>query len=909
MAPIALKKPLLVLGALAWSLLAIGIAPASAHMTAFDPGVPPEDMQSGSVTLPDGQSAPVISQSQCEAQKQGGETCEGAAYFIRTDAPLAQGTRLDYSVVVGSQTQSGTATLGSSGILTGAIVLRSGLETIMSTARKREESVREIPVAVTYVTAVQMDNYNLRDLNSVAEMTPALTIFRSSAGNAASINIRGIGPMTTSIGVEQSVAVILDGVYYGQGRVINEGLFDASQIEILKGPQAVFFGKNATAGAINIRTNDPGSEYEFLGRVGYEIDNEELMFEAIASGPINDKVGIRLAARYANQFGGYSKNDAGPAIYTVTDADALLNRGELIQRDLLVPAPQKSSWPQGKDLITRLTVLFEPTDSLTIRLKGQYNEYSSASTSGVNELVTCNGGLGAEPGFSQFQPDVPCTADWRVIENPFPTELAESNPLANKANGDLFDDYVSYGITADAEYVTDVMTISSIINYQHLRNAWGGDFDTSGVPGVYAAERGTYKAFSAEIRGLTTFDSSFNIMIGAYHQSTTRIFDQDVIFAGAYNPAALDPTDMFTAYEKTSATDGATYSIYAQLIWNITQDIELTAGGRYHHEKKTSFFAQTYVNPLFVALFSEGRLDERQVWNDISPEVTLTWNINDNLTAYVAYKEAWKAGGFSISGILGVISGTSRDFLFDPESVEGFEGGIKASLFDNTLQLEMELYHYKFSDLQIDFFNSAVFALITENAGGAKTTGGEIQFRWAPEQVQGLRINGSLAYNNGRYSEFIAPCWAGQAPSEGCVIFNPGEVPKQNLAGFKRNLAPKWIFNLGFDYDRSIGNGMSIGFSFNTQFRSRYSTSAFGHPDGFQKASAILNAAIRLAGGDDMWEFAIIGKNLTNKYLQLNTIDSPSSGTAPGFEGGVRGDQRTTPNRPRSVAFQITVRY
>lgn len=790
----------------------------------------------------------------------------------------------------------------------------AALDEIMVKARKREESARNIPVAVTIVSAQQMDHYNLKNLNAVAEMNPSLMIFRSSAGNGASINIRGIGPMTTSIGVEQSVAVILDGVYYGQGRVINEGLFDASQIEILKGPQAVFFGKNATAGALNIRTNDPGDEYEFMGRVGYEIDNEEVYVEAIASGPINDKVGIRLAARWANQFGGYVKNDAGPAVYNVLDA-ATLTPGALT-----VPAPRKKAWPQGKDIITRLTALFTPSDDLTIRLKAGYSEYSSASTSGVNELVTCNGGglNNAAPGFSQFQPNVPCTKDWRIIENPFPTALADSNPLANKADGDLFDDYVSYSITTDAEYVTDTMVLTSVINFQHLRNAWGGDFDTSGVPGVYAAERNTYKAFSAEIRAQTTYDGAFNFVIGAFHQSTTAIFDQDVIFAGAQNTALLDPanhsefvdeTDEFTAYEKTSATDGATYSIYAQLIWDIQDNLELTGGARYHHEQKTSFFAQPYVNPFFLGLFSEGRLDERQTWNDLSPEVTLTWTINDNVTAYAAYKEAWKAGGFSISGILGVISGTSRDFLFEPESVEGFEGGVKASLFDNTFQVEFEAYHYKFSDLQIDFFNSAVFALITENAGSAKTTGAEAQFRWAPENIEGLRINGSIAYNNGRYSDFVAPCWAGQAPSEGCNIFNPGEVPKQQLAGFKRNLAPAWVFNLGFDYERAVGNGMLFGLSFNSQFRDRYSASAFGHPDNFQKSSVILNGAIRLTGADEVWEFAIIGKNLTNKYLQLNTIDSPSSGSAPGFEGGTRGDQRTTPNRPRSVAFQVTVRY
>ncbi len=174
---------------------------------------------------------------------------------------------------------------------------------------------------------------------------------------------------------------------------------------------------------------------------------------------------------------------------------------------------------------------------------------------------------------------------------------------------------------------------------------------------------------------------------------------------------------MYTAYEKVSATDGNTYSVFAQFMWDIAEDWEFTGGARYHHETKTSFFAQPYVDPNFAVLFAEGRLDERQKWNDVSPEATLSWTINDNVTAYAAYKQAFKAGGFSISGILGQISGTSKDFLFDNEKVKGFEAGVKASLLENTLQLEFEVYDYKFTDLQIDFFNSDLFALITENAG------------------------------------------------------------------------------------------------------------------------------------------------------------------------------------------------
>jgi len=799
------------------------------------------------------------------------------------------------------------------------VAFAAQLEEIVVTARKREESVRNIPVAVTAVSGEQMERYNLKKLEDVAELTPQVTIYRSSAGNGASVNIRGIGPETTSIGVEQSVAAIVDGAYYGQGRIINEGMFDASQIEILKGPQALFFGKNATAGALNIRTNDPGQEREFITTAGYEFDAEQFYVEGIASTPINDQLGIRLAARYAKMNSGWITNEAASASY-----------GLIAGPVLDVPAPGKGNWPEGKDVLARLTLLWEPNEDLTMRLKAHYNEYQSASTSGANELVGCNGGglNNAEPGFSQFQPDVACTKNWKTQENPFPTVLADSNPLANVAGGDLFDRYDSYAITGDAEYVSDNVTLTSLINFQHLRNRWGGDFDTSGVPGVYAAEEHSYDAISGEIRALTTFDGPFNFMLGAFLQSTEMNFDQDVIFAGAYDPTAVDPTDVYTAYEKVSATDGATYSVFAQAIWAIRDDLELTGGARYHHETKTSFFEQPYVNYAFVGLFSEGLLNERQKWNDVSPEATLTWTINDNVTAYAAYKQAFKAGGFSISGILGVISGTSRDFLFDNEKVKGYEAGIRASLFDNTFQAEFEFYDYKFNDLQIDFFNSDVFALITENAGSATTTGAELQFRWAPP-VEGLTLSGSVGYNDAKYENFVAPCWSGQEQSEGCTIYVggpdealavPGEVPKQQLAGSTRNLAPEWTFVFGANYDRPIGDGLMFGLSVNTQIRSEYQSNAFDHPDDVQGSSTLLNAAIRFGSADERWQIAVIGKNLTDKFLMLNSIDSPSSGSPPGrctddpgiiavYGGCVRGDQRTSANRPRSIAVQATVRF
>lgn len=123
-----------------------------------------------------------------------------------------------------------------------------GLEEVVVTARKREESAQDVPVIVQALSAEQIRAMDLTSMEKLASTTPNFNIGRASNGSGAQITMRGIGSSSTSIGIEQSVAVIVDGAYYGQGRVINEGFFDLAQVELMKGPQALFFGKNATGG-------------------------------------------------------------------------------------------------------------------------------------------------------------------------------------------------------------------------------------------------------------------------------------------------------------------------------------------------------------------------------------------------------------------------------------------------------------------------------------------------------------------------------------------------------------------------------------------------------------------------------------------------------------------------------------
>jgi len=134
-----------------------------------------------------------------------------------------------------------------------------GIKEIVVTARKREESTQDVPVSVSVIDSETLQNRDITTLESVAAISPQFTIGRAPSGSGATLVLRGIGSNSTSIGLEQSVAVVVDGVYYGQGRTINEGFFDLGRVELLKGPQALFFGKNATAGLVSITIADPAA--------------------------------------------------------------------------------------------------------------------------------------------------------------------------------------------------------------------------------------------------------------------------------------------------------------------------------------------------------------------------------------------------------------------------------------------------------------------------------------------------------------------------------------------------------------------------------------------------------------------------------------------------------------------------
>ena len=345
-----------------------------------------------------------------------------------------------------------------------------GIEEIVVTARKREESLQDAPLTMTALSAERIDEYDITSLERIAAMTPNLYVGRVSNGSGAQITMRGIGASSaTSIGIEQSVAVVVNGAYFGQGRTLNEGMFDLDQIEILKGPQSLFFGKNATAGVISLTTAKPTDELEASFAVSYEFEAEQTRYEAILSGPLSDRVGARLAVRHSDMDGGYYENSSVSQPFAgVTD----LVTGNIINT---VSPGFNADTPQEEETIIRLTLTADPTDALSMTLTAQTSEVEVLNSAWNHVHFSCDSNISAS--------GLPCGDRFRTAHLSFPNILT-SLPEAD-SGGDLYNDYESYYVNLNVEWEVGDFMISSITNIQENENAWA-------LPGrlFAAAQRG-----------------------------------------------------------------------------------------------------------------------------------------------------------------------------------------------------------------------------------------------------------------------------------------------------------------------------------------------------------------------------------------------------------------------------------
>ncbi|MFV8817753.1 TonB-dependent receptor [Haliea sp. E17] len=753
------------------------------------------------------------------------------------------------------------------------------LEEVIVTARKREESIMKVPVVATTLSGEQIRNYALEDLNSVSEQVPGLNVGNQVLASGTQVTLRGIGTSTLNPAVDQSVALNVDGMQMTQGFAYRMAMFDIAQLEVLKGPQALFFGKASPAGVIAVTTADPGSEAEISLLGGYEYESEEVLTEMILSGPLTDTLGVRLAARYADGDG-YFENTAVPGFDPLA---ASLGDGSLGAR-----APDSRDYDSHEYWLVRGTVVWEPTDILSARLKLNYASDESPGSGGVGQMASCPEGTGG-----LFLDFIGGSEDCKIDDKVNVASLKPEVYPNVKNGGQPYTEADQQFSTLELNYsISDALVITSVTGYYDIdiEAMINGTTTTQFGPAFSAFSHLERDDFTQELRLTSDYDGNLNYLLGAFYQDGTTDFFVDLPFNQIIAQAQRLPLQSLGTAQHRVNTEAL--SFFGQLLWNILPELELGVGVRWTDEERTH-----QVNNLsdVVNGGSPRRVDllEPKIGSDNwAPELTLTYTPSDDITLFGALKQAYKSGSYDVAGI--PADGTSTSF--DDEEVAGGEGGIKARFSDGRFSFNAAGYYYEFKDLQVersDFDpNTGTLITHTVNAASADVYGVDVDAAYIPAFLPAMTLYGALSWNKAEYSDFRdAACWGGQTIAAGCdqlyddkVNGGLGGYTAQDLSGTELLRAPEWSANAGFEYTSDLTASMEYMFGSNVSWSSKFLTNPLARADMYQDSYTKISASLALRDKQGRWDVALIADNLTDELVSGNCVGTDYA------NGGILGN-------------------
>jgi outer membrane receptor protein involved in Fe transport len=756
------------------------------------------------------------------------------------------------------------------------------LDAIVVTARRRAETVQDAPVPIYALGVQKLNAYSVNDLASAAKLTPGLLITRSTNNGGANLYLRGVGSSFISASFDQAVAVNIDNVPISKGRAITQSFFDMQQVEVLRGPQALFFGKNSTAGVVSVSTANPTDKTEFLARGGYEFGNKRFYGEAVASGPLSDVLGVRLALNGSTSSGGFFKNNS----------------------QQITGIPHTRNTPQEDELGGRLTLLYKPSDRFSLNVKLSADGLRNDGPNAYAQLVNCQG----PGGTPQPVLGVPNVADCRLDRLTSSPSLTPSLVAGFRGVGDghPFTRYSGRMASATATYSADAFTLTSVTGYYRYHTRIFDDYDLGSAQQIYGYERSKYSSFTQELRLATKFDGPFNITTGLF-------FDDTKLYFARATRLGTHPADPLTGRTETSdgggTTRGNTYSGFAELILAPTPKLELSGGARFSREVKNSALELFYANPSSPRRFITSPVKDRFADNNVSFSGTARWKPTNNVTLFASYKEGYKSGGSNLSETpsLGV---TAQTIHYESEGASGGEAGAKLRLLNDHLFVGLTAYRYDFKNLQYAIIDPVTLGRRLGNVGNYRAQGVELDLEYTVPSIDQLRLTGSVYYNHGRYTKFVGPCYTGQTIAQGCNLLPnaAGAFTSQNFEGRASPHAPDWNITGGVSYDFAVG-GLMAGVNTQARYNSKYYLQETLAPTQLQDGYVDLSASVRLYEPDQHWELALIGRNLTDKLVGANAIDNPGTGGGTGTAVGKVADTYLIIGRPREVSLQLSVRF
>lgn len=706
---------------------------------------------------------------------------------------------------------------------------------IIVTARRREERLQDVPLSVTAITGEQLEQQGVLEITQIAQTVPNITLEVSRGTNTTlTAFIRGVGQQDPVAGFEAGVGVYVDDVYLNRPQAAVLDVYDVERIEVLRGPQGTLYGRNTIGGAIKYVTarlpDDPS--LSIRGTYG-SYDQADLI--VTASTPISDS--LRLGASGARlSRGGFGDN---------------LNLGtENYNKDV---------WA------ARGTLEFE-NGPVFARLSGDYVKDNSEARQGARLI----------PGLLTGAPVLDSVFDTRAGLNVVDQEVEAYGGALNVAIE-----------------LSDTLTLKSITGYREDKSTTPIDFDSlpSGdldVPAIYENDQ-----FSQELQLLWEGDRLSGV-IGAYYLDANAFTAFDVLLA---NTGALIGLPGLNA-QTLGDVDTETWSVFADFTYELTDTVSVSLGGRYTNDKRTSRVLRT----TFIGGFSDLFIPDSpaipiavtsdfqgsRTFEDFNPRASISWQPTPDHNIYFTYSQGFKGGGFDPRGQTsaapdlngdGVINFDDQfEFLsFDPETVDSYEIGWKASLLDNRLNISIAAFLGQYNDVQIpgsvgvdtngDGINDS-FIGITSNAASADVNGFEFEGnalvgRDFAGQGSRLNVNWSLGYLDAGFDTFIDAF--GNDVADQRVFQNTPDITA----------------HMGFDLGLPVAEGM-VDFIGTASLRS--DASQFEAPNPFldQDGFVLVDASIVYTADSGLFSIGVHGKNLFDKEYIVAGYNFVSGGFPPG---------------------------
>lgn len=729
---------------------------------------------------------------------------------------------------------NGVSPQNSTQVSGGAEAQDDGLQEIVVSARKQTERLADVPVAVGVVDGSNLSRLNLTNFEQLSQHVAGFKVAETASGNR--ISLRGIGSGTNR-GFEQSVGLFSDSIYSGRAIQFSSPFFDIEQVEILRGPQSILFGKNTVAGAVNIITAKPTADKSMQIEGGYGPEYNSFYVGTVANLPATDNLQFRLAYRHDEQNKGFLYN-------SLTDSTGVKKSGDLARVSM--------AWQPGGDAEVNAKYEYARTK----RFGNSYQIYNLVNPGGnpAGRLATFRA---ADPDF-------------------------ETNLDLNLSTGmpDEHERYLqSHNGTVHASIPVGDGSLSSDTAYLRYTNAEANeDSDLTPLNLIRFQIDEKYDQFSQELRYSSAKDQMVSYTFGAfYSHSRYRSSPQFVLALGS-----LGLVDSATRRNFDQKVD--TYSAFGEVTIEPLPDFKIISGLRYVAEDKSvvrsnriytlsgGMPTQTLeTNPVvlarMLAIFNSqnfGPLAQSVKERQFSPAVTLQYNFNPDAMIYAKFTKGSKSGGFDASDQLG----TAPTYL--PESVRSWEAGVK---WDASRKLNVNLTGFvtEFGNLQVQSFNGLSY--VTNNAAKARASGIETEVRWRPFTF--MTLSGAVNYLDAKYRDYTAAtCNSIQSAA---FVPTPGQpVCTQDLSGRPFLDASHWSGYLTASVDVPVGSaGWSIRGDGGLNFRSAAYLQSDLHPLSRQSGYSTLDATIELASPDDGMTLALVMKNLTDVRAMSQTQNVP----------------------------------